>query len=157
MVIVKFCLYILCIKTFAYIRAILHVYMHMLWQIHIHVYSLDIMLASENKIGFRCVDKYNNQGWSIQFRTVRLNNVLHFLWNPEDNGWWSSPICRSGYRWRVWADICVNVCQRIRFLSFQLGVVLSFWCHMYAGLLALLYWSCRSMVGVRCVSIYSRI
>ena len=79
MVIVKFCQYTLCIKTFAYIRAILHVYMHMLWQIHIHVYSLDIMLTSENKIGFRCVDKYNNQGWSIQFRTVRLNNVLHFL------------------------------------------------------------------------------
>ena len=33
------------------------------------------MLTSENHIGFRCTDKYNNQEWSIQLRTVRLNNV----------------------------------------------------------------------------------
>ena len=47
-------------------------------QIHIHVYSPDIMLTSEYKIGFRCADKYDNQEWSLKLRTARLNNVLHF-------------------------------------------------------------------------------
>ena len=75
--------------------------MHMWLQIPICVYSLDILLTSENKIGFMCADKYNNQGCSIHMRTDRLNDVLHFVWNPEDNGWWPSPIYQSGYRLQV--------------------------------------------------------
>ena len=60
---------------YVHMCALFHANMHMWLQIHIHVYSLNIVLTSKKKIGFRCADKYSNQAWSIQFRPVRLINV----------------------------------------------------------------------------------
>ena len=72
MAIVEYCQYIRYINKYMCIHACK--YAHVIP--NIQVYSLDIMLTSVNKM---CADKYSNQGWSIQMRTVRINNVLLFF------------------------------------------------------------------------------